>query len=218
MHNYNRLNIKKIKISKTKRVFDIIVSAFLLTVLSPVFVIILFAIFVEHILSGNVFASLFYSETRISQGKPFNFVKFNIFQPKVLKDMRSNGQFVHTKILEHSKNGLSKVGHIVQKIYLDELPQLVNVLKGDLSMVGPRPVNPVNYEKILNSGITTKAEIKAGLTGNYQARKGEEGISQDKLDREYINFYLNNPSWRILLLDIKILSRTLVIIFRAEGI
>ncbi|MCG2701448.1 sugar transferase [Candidatus Parcubacteria bacterium] len=218
MHNYNEPNIKKIKIPKAKRIFDIVVSAFLLTILSPLFIIILFAIFIEHIFSNNVFAPLFYIETRISQGKPFNFIKFNIFHPEAIEAMQSHGQFIHTKVLEHSKNGLSKVGHIAQQIYLDELPQLFNVLKGNLSMVGPRPVNTVNYQKILNSGITTKAEIKAGLTGNYQSRKGEEGISQDKLDRDYINFCLNNYSFKIVLLDIKILLRTLIIIFKAEGI
>ena len=211
-------NIEKIKIKKTKRIFDIIVAFFLLIIVSPLIILILSLIFIEHVLKGNFFVSLFYKEKRVSQGKEFNFVKFNVFKPEVIKTMRQNREMIHTKILEHDHKSLSVVGKIVQKIYLDELPQLVNVIKGDLSMVGPRPVNPVNYQKLLDQGITTKDEVKAGLTGNYQSHKGEPNINQDKLDREYINYCLNNSNWKILILDLKILFCTLLVIFKAKGI
>lgn len=211
-------NIKKIPMPKAKRLFDIILAVFLLLIALPLFVLILLAIFIDHILRNNIFAPLFYKEIRISQGRPFNFVKFNVFKPKVIAEMKKNGQFIHTKKLEHDYKSLTKVGRIVQKIYLDELPQLFNIIKGNMSMVGPRPVNQENYQRILGQGITTKTIVKAGLTGNYQSHKGEPGMNQDQLDKEYINFCLHNPSWKIVLMDIKIILRTLRVMSRAEGI
>ena len=203
---------------KTKRLFDITMAVFLLIIFSPLFVVILLAIFIDHILRGKIFAPLFYKEVRISQGQQFNFVKFNIFQPDIIVEMKKNGEYIHTKKIEHDRNGLTKVGRVVQKIYLDELPQLFNVIKGDMSMVGPRPVNQENYQRILSKEITTKTIVKAGLTGNYQAHKGEPGAGQDKLDREYIDFCLNNSWCKIILKDIKIMLRTLLVMIRAKGI
>jgi len=210
--------LKKIPIPRAKRYFDIVFTLILLIILGPLFILIMAVIFIGNILTGRFFNPLFYVEKRISQDKPFKFIKFNVFKPEVITKFRSNNEFIHTKKLEHDGKSLTLIGLILQKIYLDELPQLYNVLKGDLSLVGPRPVNPVNYKIILNQGNTTKAEIKAGLTGNFQSRKGEAGATQDKLDREYINFCLNNTAWKIIINDIKIILRTLVVIFKAKGI
>jgi lipopolysaccharide/colanic/teichoic acid biosynthesis glycosyltransferase len=208
----------KIPIPKLKRLFDIIFSLFLLIIFSPLFLLFLTAIFIEHIFRGKIFAHLFYTEKRISQGESFNFTKFNIFKPRIIAGMKKQGIFIHTKILEHDHKSLTIVGKIIQKAYLDELPQLFNVLKGDMSMVGPRPVNKEVYKRILSQGITTKTVIKAVLTGNTQASKGLSKESHFELETEYINFLLNNPPWRIVLNDIKIILRTPKVIFRAEGI
>lgn len=209
---------KKIPIPKLKRLFDIFFSLFLILIFSPLFLLFLVFIFIEHIFRGKIFAPMFYVEKRISQGEQFNFIKFNIFKPRVITKMKEGGAFIHTKILEHDNKSLTIIGNIIQKVYLDELPQLFNVLKGDMSMVGPRPVNMEVYKKLLNQGVTTKTVIKSGLTGNTQASKGLSKESHLKLETEYINFLLNNSSWRVVLYDLKIILRTPRVIFRAEGI
>ena len=132
--------------------------------------------------------------------------------------MRREGKFIHTKTFELDGKSMIFVGHILQKIYIDELPQLVSIFKGDISFVGPRPVNLEVYNNLMGRGITTKKVIKTGLTGSFQSHKGEGGKSDLELDTEYIEFCKNNPSYKIVLNDIKIILRTLKIIFRAEGI
>ncbi len=190
----------------------------LLIITAPLFVLFLTAILIEHILRGQFFAPLYYKEKRVSAGKPFNFIKFNIFKPEVIKKMKKQDIFIDSKKLEHNGKSLTLVGRLLQKIYLDELPQLINILKGDMSVVGPRPVNLRVYERDLERGITTRSFIKTGLTGSYQSRKGMPGVDAVKLEMDYIDFCRHNPSWKILLLDIKIIMRTIIIIFRAEGI
>lgn len=213
-----KISETKIIIPKIKRLFDIFFSFLLFILTLPLFVIILAAIFIEHILRGDFLAPLFYCEKRISQGKKFNLIKFNIFNPSVIKEMRKKGEFIATKELEKKKTKLITVGYALKQTYLDELPQLLNILNGDISFVGPRPVNLKVYENLLKRGVNNKTIIKAGLTGNYQSQKGLTKKTDVELDREYINFCLNNPVWRIMIFDLKILARTLGVLLRAKGI
>ncbi|MFA4833469.1 MAG: sugar transferase [Patescibacteria group bacterium] len=209
---------KRITLPKLKRLFDIIFSLVFLIITLPISVLILAAIFIEHICRGHWRAPLFYCEERISQGKKFNLIKFNIFTSEVFYKVKASQKIVNIKEIERNRKNLIFTGKIIQRVYLDELPQLFNVLAGNLSFVGPRPVNPEIYQKLLARGIKTKSLVRAGLTGPYQSHKGEAGVNQDELDGEYINFCLNNPEWKIVFLDIKIILRTFLIIFRAQGI
>ena len=216
MNNNNNQNQVKMPISK--RIFDIVFSLFVIIFSLPFTILVVIFIFIENILTLNFFAPLFYVEKRISQGKQFSFVKFAIFKPKVIKDLRKKGVFIHTKPLEHDGHSLTFIGKILQKIYLDELPQFFSILKGDMSLVGPRPVNLEVYQNLLAKSIYTKTVIKTGLTGDYQSLKGIAKKSDTELDSEYINFCQNNSSLKIILFDLKIIFRTIKVLFRAQGI
>ncbi len=207
-----------VKLPKTKRIFDLVFSGLILVLSLPVFFLVLAVIFGEHIIRGDFFAPLFYREIRISQGRPFGLIKFNVFRPKLIAEFNRTGKFIATKELEKNRAALLTVGYFIKQLYLDELPQLVNIIFGQLSLVGPRPVNLKVYQKSLARGITNKKVIKAGLTGNFQCRKGLTKKTDVELDREYINFCRNRRSWEIIWLDLKIILKTIRVILQARGI
>ena len=201
---------------KAKRIFDIVLSAIVIVLLSPLFIVIFLVLTIEQLLRGNL-PSPFYTEKRISRGQAFNFLKFNIFKPKIIAGKIKRHEFIHTKELEHSEDCLTTSGQIIQKAYLDELPQLFNILKGDISFVGPRPVNLEVYKNGLAEEDYTRTVIRTGLTGAYQSHKGEPGANQRRLDIDYIKYVSSHNAWQVLFLDAKIILRTLVILLRAQG-
>lgn len=207
----------KLPIHPAKRMFDILLSFTTLIILSPLFLIVLFLIKVEHILRGRPLDPFFYSEIRLSQGKSFRLFKFNIFKYEQIIEMRKKGIFIHTKTLEKNSE-ITIIGWLLKQIYMDELPQLFNVLKGDMSIVGPRPVNEEVYETLIKQGIFAKREVKAGMTGHFQAFKNTSNKRSDESDREYVDYYFNNPWYKILLFDLKIILRTIRVILRARGV
>lgn len=208
---------KRITIGFPKRLFDIVFSLFVLIVALPFFCIVILVITFENAIRGNIRAPIFYTETRISEGERFTLIKFNIFKQSVIKKMKENNIFIHTKNLE--KNGSLKiVGYFLKQIYMDELPQLLNVLKGDMSIVGPRPLNLEVYEKVKKIEFTAQKYLRAGITGNFQSYKGTEGKSSEQLDKEYFNYCGSHSKLCILLFDIKILFRTMKVVLRAKGV
>ncbi|MCD5381042.1 MAG: sugar transferase, partial [Candidatus Pacebacteria bacterium] len=172
---------------------------------------------IEHIFRGRPADPFFYSEIRMSYGKPFTLYKFNIFKYERILEARSRGEFIHTKEYEHN-GGVIKSGWILKQIYMDELPQFFSVLKGDLSLIGPRPVNLEVYERLMIAGIVDKNRVPGGITGNYQSHKETVGASSSGLDREYADYYHSQPWYKLMIFDFKIILRTLKVILLARGI
>jgi len=160
---------------------------------------------------------LFYKEKRISQGKIFMFYKWRTFKVKAIEAALKAGAVIHTAELQRKPENLTYYGKFFKKIYMDELPQLWNVLRGDMTLVGPRPTNLVNSTNYKNSGDYTREIIICGLTGPYQAQKGGTG-RQFELDKEYIEFVSHNPGWKVVLRDIKIILKTINVVWQAKGI
>lgn len=200
-----------------KRLFDIVFSFLLGVALSPLILFILLALKVEQILRGRHLDPLLYSETRISRGKPFTMYKFNLFDHAVVEDLQKNGTFIHTKHLEWNGH-LTLVGKALRQVYLDELPQLINVLRGEMSLVGPRPLNEEVYARLIQNGPPPLAYLKGGMTGNYQSRKDTRGKSAAELEVEYLEVARTKSGWRLVLLDLRIMLRTIKVLLRAQGV
>lgn len=180
-----------------KRVFDIVVSLIGLLFLSPVLVLLSLFIKLEH---GS---PILFKQTRPGKdGKPFTFYKFRTMTNET--DVEGN--------LLPDKDRLTSFGSFLRKTSLDELPSLFNVMRGDMSLVGPRPLL-MQYLPLYNDFQKRRHEVKPGITGWAQVN-GRNALSWPKkfeLDVWYVD---NQSFW----LDLKILFLTIYKVFKREGI
>ena len=165
--------------------------------LSPVFVLVMIGLFFAN--DGKPF---FFQLRPGKNGKIFKIIKFKTMTDK--KDENGN--------LLPDADRLTKIGSFVRKTSLDEIPQLLNVIKGDMSLVGPRPLLP-KYLELYNDFQRRRNEVKPGITGWAQVN-GRNSISWEK-KFEYDVWYVDNVSF---LLDIKILIMTVLKVVKSEGI
>ena len=199
--------------TRAKRAFDVAVSGTLLVVLAPAAAAVLGAVGVDMLRCPKDRGRLLYREPRISGGRVFGLLKFRTLRESVLA--QANG---HARPLESDPANLTWAGRRVLKpMYLDELPQLVNVLRGEMSLVGPRPWPPELVERQLARGVDYRLHVKAGWTGPAQVSKGRPG-SFEHLDRAYAEHLRTATGWESVRYDLRILRRTLATMLRGEGL
>ena len=193
-----------------KRLLDIIGSLCALIISSPILLGVAIAIKLDD--GGPVF----FSQTRIGlHGKPFKMYKF--------RSMVTNAEELKKKLAEETGQEdrfifkmkddprITKVGHFIRKTSLDEFPQFYNVLKGDMSLVGPRPALPEEVARY-SSLYSARLLVKPGITGPWQV-SGRSDLSQEQ--SEYLDVsYIEN--WSIAG-DLAILAKTVMVIFTGRG-
>ena len=180
-----------------KRSIDFVVAVLALVLLSPVFITILAVLFFAN--KGKPF---FYQMRPGKNSVLFKIVKFKTMNDK--KDTQGN--------LLPDALRLTKMGNFVRKTSLDEIPQLWNVLKGEMSLIGPRPLL-IQYLELYNDFQKKRHQIRPGITGWAQVN-GRNAISwQQKF--EYDVWYVENCTF---VLDCKIVLLTLKKVFKSEGI
>ena len=197
-----------------KRVFDIFCSLIGIIFLIPVAIIVKLC----YIFTGD-FKSIFYSHERIGKnGKVFKIYKFRSMVPdadnvlkKILKNKKYKNEWDKNHKLDNDPR-ITKIGNILRKTSLDELPQFINVLIGDMSMIGPRPL--IKGELDAHHGNHKIYEsIRPGITG-WWACNGRSATSYKKrLELEY--YYINNCS---ILLDIKCIFKTIGAVISRTGV
>jgi lipopolysaccharide/colanic/teichoic acid biosynthesis glycosyltransferase len=180
-----------------KPIIDFTIALFLIIVLSPIIVLTIIGLFIVNL--GKPF---FIQKRPGKNGQLFKIIKFKTMNDK--KDSKGN--------LLPDMCRLTKIGQFVRKTSLDELPQLINVLKCDMSLIGPRPLLP-EYLHLYNKTQKRRHEVKPGITGWAQVN-GRNAISwQQKF--EYDVWYVENVSF---ILDCKIVFLTIKKVFKREGI
>ncbi|MDQ2807833.1 MAG: sugar transferase [Chloroflexota bacterium] len=188
-----------------KRAFDLILAACVLLVTAPLLPLIALAIRLDS--PGPIF----FRQARVGRGgKLFRIVKF--------RSMRQNAEAMTGAVWAQKDDPrITGVGRFIRKSRLDELPQLWNVLRGDMSFVGPRPERP-EFDAQLESGIPfyrARRAVSPGLTGWAQIRHGYGNTMDDALRKvEYDLYYIKNESFY---LDLLILLRTVAVVFRLRG-
>lgn len=180
-----------------KRTIDFLAAFFGFLLLSPIFIITMLALSITN--NGKPF---FFQKRPGKNEKIFSIIKFKTMNDK--KDAQGN--------LLPDAQRLTAFGKFVRKASLDEIPQLLNVLKGDMSLVGPRPLLP-QYLPLYNERQKRRHEVKPGITGWAQVN-GRNAISwKEKFEHDV--WYVEHLSFW---LDIKILFLTLKKVFVREGI
>ncbi len=194
-----------------KRCLDFCVAAFLLFLLSPIYVVIAIAIKLDS--PGPVF----YKQTRIGiRANPFKVWKF--------RTMRSDAEKLQRELeaLNESKDGIifkikhdpriTRVGHFLRRYSLDELPQLFNVLFGEMSLVGPRPLPTRDVNKFSEHHFI-RQEILPGITGLWQVSGRSDIIDFEQIINLDLSYIENWSLW----LDFQILLKTVVVVLKKEG-
>lgn len=180
-----------------KSILDFTLALFGILITSPIVSII--ALFLTIANKGNPF---FLQKRPGKNGKLFTIIKFKTMNDK--KDRKGN--------FLSDEQRITKIGTVVRKLSLDEIPQLINVLKGDMSLIGPRPLLP-EYVPLYNETQKRRHEVKPGITGWAQVN-GRNAISwEQKFD--YDVWYVDNLSF---LLDLKIVFLTIKKVLKQEGI
>jgi lipopolysaccharide/colanic/teichoic acid biosynthesis glycosyltransferase len=168
----------------------------------------------EGLIDRDARGSVFFTEARVCRGNVFGLLKFRTLKASALGGL-SPGEPTHIALLEQS-GGLTRAGALIRQWYLDELPQLINIARGDMFLIGTRPWPIELYEADLAKGRTLKRDMPAGLVGPVQAHKGH-AVESD-LDAEYWEAFKALSGWRLLLLDVKILAQSLRVQLEHRGI
>jgi exopolysaccharide biosynthesis polyprenyl glycosylphosphotransferase len=200
----------------SKRLFDIVGSLAIMTLLSPVFLLAMLLVWTEN---GR---PIFYTQRRgsVKDGATFNFIKFRTMVPhadamldRLMDQNESDGALFKMK---HDPR-VTRIGRYLRKFSIDELPQLFNVLKGEMSLVGPRPLPPSDYEKVNATeefwdAVKERGRVKPGMTGLWQISGRSEIKFQEMILLDL--YYTENHS---LLFDLEILFETIPAVLFGKG-
>ena len=207
----------ELHISKTykivKRLFDIVMSLAALIALSPVFLIISMCVYLGD--PGPVI----YSHIRIGKnGKPFKMWKFRSMYKNSEKMIdQLTPEQIHqyqTEFKIDNDPRITKIGGYLRRTSLDELPQLVNVLFNDMSLIGPRPLVESEVQMYYSDRYHELLSMKPGITGYWQAYARNNATYQSGERQEMELYYVNHAS---IWFDIKILFRTVITVLNKEG-
>lgn len=195
------MSADKIVYSVAKRAFELVFSLLLLIVTLPVLLVTAIAIKLESP------GSIFYKQERVGKdGKLFNVWK--------LRSMRSDAEKNGPQWASKNDSRVTKVGQFIRKTRIDELPQLFNVLNGEMSLIGPRPERPMFTEQFDKEipGFKNRLAVKPGLTGWAQVNGGYEMTPAEKLDLDL--YYIEKQSFK---LDAKIFFQTIKVVCTGDG-
>lgn len=196
-----------------KKMIDIITGIIGIIILIPLSIIIK----IIFILNKD-YDTIFYTQNRIGKNeKEFKMYKYRTMVinsdellKEMLKDKKIKKEYEASYKIKNDPR-LTKIGKILRKTSIDEMPQFINILKGDMTLVGPRPVIKEEIKKFgKNKDIILS--VKPGLTGNW-AINGKNNLTYDERIK-YELYYINNKS---ITLDLKIILKTIIVIIKGEN-
>lgn len=200
-----------------KVAFDKLTATTALLLTLPLAALIVVAEVIDAVLVPADRGGVMYSEVRVSAGRPIRLTKFRILRVEAIRRIREEGSV--PKAEENDPANLTAIGRVLKRTGLDELPQLLSVLVGDMTLLGPRPKPVAEYEAGVEVGLRFRTVMRAGLSGPAQLLKGTEYTIVDAVleDLRYAEFVRRESGWRVLGEDARLLGRTLALMLRMTG-
>ena len=197
--------------------FDKVAAVFLLVLSAPILLILKLAFLIEGWIIPENKGPMFFFYNAISAGQVVPKYKIRLIKTKYIEpEGAKRGDWIAYSA-EWTSDSRTYVGQFVKKFYLDELPQFYSILMGDMSIVGPRPLAIMHYERDLAQGNVTRKLLKGGLLGLGHINKGTAEMGNPEYEYEYVNQYIQRSSWRLLLLDLWIIWRGILLILKGGG-
>ena len=200
-----------------KTLFDKFLAVILLSISLPILLILKIAYVIEGILIPENRGPMLFYYWGVSGGKKMKKWKLRLIKTKYIEP---EGAARHDWIAfssEWTPDSRTIVGAFAKKWYLDELPQFWSVLIGDMSIVGPRPLSVLHYERDKAQGNVTRLLLKGGLLGLGHINKGTSEMGNSLYEYQYIDEYLNRSSFGLLRLDLWIIWKGAIVILKGGG-
>ena len=200
-----------------KLLFDKLVAAVLLSLSLPVLILLKIGYVIEGFLIPENKGPMYFYYWGVSGSKRIKKWKIRLIKTKYIDPVGATRHDWLAYSAEWNPESRTMVGSIAKKWYLDELPQFWSVLIGDMSIVGPRPLSVLHYERDVAQGNVTRSLIKGGLLGLGHINKGTDQMGNSIYEYEYIEQYINRSSIGLLRLDLWIIWKGILVILKGGG-
>ena len=200
-----------------KVLFDKTLSLMLLILIAPILLILKFAYLIEGLILPENKGQMLFFYWGVSGGRKIKKWKIRLIKTKYIEPI---GAAKHDWIAfsaEWSSDSRTFVGAFVKKFYLDELPQFWSVLIGDMSIVGPRPLSVLHFERDKAQGNVSRSLLKGGLLGLGHINKGTSEMGNSIYEYQYIDEYIKRSSLSLLFLDLWIIWKGIILILKGGG-
>jgi lipopolysaccharide/colanic/teichoic acid biosynthesis glycosyltransferase len=197
--------------------FDKTVASIALIITLPVLILLKVAFLIEGVLLPENKGPMLFYYNAVSAGTIIRKYKIRVIKTRFIDPIAAKKGDWIAYSAEWTKDSRTYVGQFVKKFYLDELPQFYSVLKGEISIVGPRPLSVLHYERDLSQGNLTRKLLKGGMLGLGHINKGTQELGNPTYEYEYLDQYLKRSSLRLLYLDLYIIWKGVKVIFKGGG-
>lgn len=207
-----------IPVPMLKRLCDVSIAIALIVLLTPVWLAVGALVIGSMLVRPRDRGPLLYRERRISDGGEFELLKLRVLRRDVLAEVACEGGYART--YEADPANLTWAGRrLLKPWYLDELPQLHNILRGDMSLVGPRPWPMALIAEQLRQGYDYRLHVRAGWTGPAQVQKGKPEIGGPPVhDLEYVEACRTWPAIRLVRWDMALVGETIRVLLQGQGL